>query len=341
MKVMHILTTNRFSGAENVVCQIINLYKNSEIEMIYCSLDGDIKEILKNKNIPFYPLKKINYKEIKKAIKEYQPDIIHAHDIKASIFASFIKGKTIVSHIHGNSANMKKRSLKSFLYLLASKKFKHIFWVSDSSLNEYYYYRKVKNKSSILRNIVNKEEILEKANEFSTPLFDLVFLGRLTYLKDPERLMQIFKGIVSKRPESSLAIVGDGELKSSIEEFIKKENLSKNITMFGFQNNPYPYLKNSKIMIMTSRFEGTPMCALEAMSLNLPILSTPTDGLVQLIKHNESGFLSDNNEELVNKAIEILENKEILKNMQEKTKKHFLELNNIENYKEELERMYF
>ena len=49
MKVLHLLSTNKFSGAENVVCQIINLFQNeSNYKMFYCSPDGEIKETLKN-----------------------------------------------------------------------------------------------------------------------------------------------------------------------------------------------------------------------------------------------------------------------------------------------------
>ena len=46
MKVLHILASNRFSGAENVVCQIVDMFKG-EIEMAYCSPDGDIRNSLK------------------------------------------------------------------------------------------------------------------------------------------------------------------------------------------------------------------------------------------------------------------------------------------------------
>lgn len=341
-KIMHLLTTDRFSGAENVVCQIMNLYKNdNSTDMIYCSLEGPIKNNLNTLHLPFYPLKKFSYKEVKKAIEMYQPDIIHAHDIKASIIASFFRKKTIISHIHGNSANMKKISLKSILYLSASKRFKHIFWVSDSSLKEYYFYKKIKSKSSILRNIVNQEQIKTKTKEFDSKNFDIIFLGRLTYLKNPERLIEIFKQIVNKRNKTTMAMVGDGELKEQIETLIKQEKLEKNITMFGFQSNPYPYLNNSKIMIMTSRFEGTPMCALEAMSLGIPIVSTPTDGLVQLIEQNKSGFLSDENVEISNKIIELLENQQKYQSMSKETQKKFLQFNDIKKYKEQLNKIYF
>ena len=122
MKIMHLLATNSFSGAENVVCQIIDMYKNDkDLDMVYCSPNGKIKNKLVEKNIKFYPLNKLNYSSIKKAIMDFEPDIIHAHDIKATIYASlFSKKCKIISHVHGNSIDMRKTSLKSLLFLIVS-----------------------------------------------------------------------------------------------------------------------------------------------------------------------------------------------------------------------------
>ena len=124
MKILHLLSTNSFSGAENVVCQIISMYSNEKnVTMIYCSPDGKIREKLLEKKIDFLPLEKLNYASMKKAILKYKPDVIHAHDIKASICASlFSKNIEVISHIHGNSLSMRKVSLKSILFLLVSKK---------------------------------------------------------------------------------------------------------------------------------------------------------------------------------------------------------------------------
>ena len=53
MKVMHLLQSNRFSGAENVVCQIISMCKDENIEFVYCSQNGQIKEALDERKIKY------------------------------------------------------------------------------------------------------------------------------------------------------------------------------------------------------------------------------------------------------------------------------------------------
>lgn len=88
-----------------------------------------------------------------------------------------------------------------------------------------------------------------------------------------------------------------------LKEYINNNNLNNNVFLLGFQTNPYVYIKNSKIMLLTSIYEGTPMCALEALCLGKPIVSTPTDGMKDLIKQGFNGFLSDKDDELINNII--------------------------------------
>ena len=53
MRIIHLLQSSKFSGAENVVCQIISMMENDDVEMAYCSCDGQIREALSERNIKF------------------------------------------------------------------------------------------------------------------------------------------------------------------------------------------------------------------------------------------------------------------------------------------------
>ncbi len=313
MKVLHLLTTNSFSGAENVACQIIAMFKsNKNIEMIYCSPDGAINDALKERGVPFFPISVFNKKNVKTAIKQIKPDIIHAHDMRASFIASRVCKKIpIVSHIHNNNFDSRKISIKSFAYLYAIRKIKHIFWVSNSSFNGYAFHKLMKKKSSILYNIINIDELYEKVNKDDGIYdYDIIFLGRLTYPKNPLRLIEICKKVVNENNNIKIAIVGTGEMFDEIKELVNSEKLSSNIHFYGYVLNPTKILKNSKVMLMTSIYEGTPMCVLEAQALGVPVVSTPVDGLKDLIVNGENGFLSNDNNELVKYLLAIIEDKE-------------------------------
>lgn len=343
IKVLHLISTDVFSGAENVACQIIKKFENNEnYDMVYCSKLGKNEERLSDLNINILPIKKFDYFCVKEAVKKFKPDIIHGHDIRASIVASLFNNKAkIISHIHANHENMRKFNLKTFLYSLTIKKYSKIIWVSQSALDSFYYLDRVKNKSIVLYNVIDSRALFDKIekdnNEYN---FDLVYIGRLNYQKNPERLIKIIDKVREEKKNLKVAIIGDGNLKDNIQKLIKEKKLESVVKVFGFMNNPYKVLYSSKLMIMTSRYEGTPMCALEAMTFGKPIISTITDGLADIIENDKTGFLSNSDQELVGKIIEILDDEKKYISMSSNVKIKNEEINNIEKYCERMRKIY-
>ncbi len=344
MKVLHVLASSKYSGAENVVCQIIEMFRNDgDIEMAYCSPYGEINNTLSDKNIEYMPLKRLSLSEITKVVKFYKPDVIHCHDLKASILCSFVKGAKIVSHIHGNKSNMSKVSLKSLMFKLASRNIKNIVWVSNTCYQDYKFKKNVSQKSVILPNIISVEEIKKDVKKDSRVYknYDIVFLGRLVFEKNPVRLIEIANLLKNEIGDFKFAIVGDGVLRKEVELKIKEYNLQNNIELLGFVSKPFKLLSSSKIMLMTSIMEGTPMCALEALSLGVPVISTKTDGMIDLIQNGVNGFLYDTNSQAQEMICDLLKNEENLSLLKMQSSKFAEEYNNIHKYKEVLKGIYF
>lgn len=343
MRIIHLLQSPRFSGAENVVCQIIGMFKNdSEYEMMYCSRDGQIREALVERDIPFIPIDDICADEVKRVIKEYKPDVIHAHDMRASFVAAKAShGTPIISHIHNNSFDSRGLSLKSLAYLYAAFKSRHIFWVSDSSFNGYAFHRLLSIKSEILYNIINIEALYKKM-KFDTKNYDydIVYLGRLSQPKNPARLLKVLRKVVDRKQDTRIAIVGTGELERSVHEEAGRLGLNHNIDFLGFVNNPYKILHDAKLMLMTSLWEGTPMCVLEAMSLGVPVVSTPTDGVKVVVESGETGYLSDNDNELADFCCRLLSDSRLRATQSENAKNRARSLMNMDDYKKKISQAY-
>lgn len=302
MRILHLLTSDRFSGAENVVCQIINLFNaESGIEMIYCSPDGEIEKSLKERGIPFSPLSNFSFSSVHNKISKIKPDIIHAHDMRASVMATLAAPNIpLISHIHVNNYDTRALSVKAILYYIAAIKAKHIFWVSRSSFDGYLFHNKLKNKSEVLTNIIDISMLFEKAREDNnTYHYDIVYLGRLSTQKNPQKLMRVIGGVVKAFPDVKVAVIGTGELLETVRKQAGEYGIDKNVDFLGFVSNPYKMLQDAKIMLMTSRWEGTPMSALEAMSLGIPIVSTPVDGMLDIVSNGVTGFLADSDDGLV------------------------------------------
>lgn len=312
MKVLHILYDNIFSGAQNVVCQIIDLYKTYEpdTEMVYVSPDGPIREALDARGIRFHALEKWSVGSVKKVIDEEKPDLIHAHDMRASVAAALASGSVpVISHIHNNNYNSRGLSLKSIIYGIAALKVKHIFWVSKSSYEGFKFSKCFEEKSSVLYNVIDCGKIHEHAEAAEIKAaYDIVYVGRLTYQKNPERLIKVFAKVAMEKTDATFAIVGDGELKEQLEKLVLQlpPEIRGRISLLGYQKNPYGIMEKAKVMLMTSRWEGTPMCILEAQEFGLPVVSTPSDGIADIIVSGENGFLEKEDDELAQRCLLLL-----------------------------------
>ena len=185
MVILHILNTGSFSGAENVVISIINEFQKrniENIELIYVSLEGSIRERLEKEKIKYEPIKKMSVGEIKRVIKKYNPDIIHAHDFTASIICAVSAQKIpVISHIHNNCPWLKKICLKTLAYGMTCFKYKYMLGVSDSVFEEFIFGRFFDKKEKIVGNPISVELIRRKTDgSNSGEEYDIAFLGRLS-----------------------------------------------------------------------------------------------------------------------------------------------------------------
>lgn len=334
MKVLHVLYSQIYTGAEKVAAQIITAFEG-KVDMAYASLDSDsVWEILDGMGIKHYSFDELTPAQLGKIIKEYQPDVIHAHDMRASFVSALCCGKIpLISHIHNNAYDSRGLSPKSIAYLIAGFKAKHILWVSNSSYEGYIFHKLFAKKSSVLYNIIDAARIyaMRDADEKSYD-YDMIYVGRLTYQKDPQRLMGLCRLLQAQKPDIKVAIVGAGELEQETRTLCWELKLENNVDFLGFQSNPIKMVSDSKVMILTSRWEGTPMCALEAMALGTPVVSTPTDGMKDLIENGENGYLSDSDEELAASVLKLLTDAEHRKLLSENTKQKFARINDEEAY---------
>jgi glycosyltransferase involved in cell wall biosynthesis len=231
--------------------------------------------------------------------------------------------------------------LKSIAYLKAAAKARHIFWVSQSAFEGYAFHKLFLKKSSVLYNIINIRRLLEKAeSDINHYDYDVVFLGSLIYPKNPHKLIDVCCDLVAKKNDVRIAVIGTGDLEQEIIGLVAQKGLSDNIVFLGFQNNPYKIIKDAKCMIMTSRWEGTPMCALEGMALGVPMVATPVDGLKRLIVDGENGFLSDDDAVLAQRIFEIITIDGLHRSMSNDQLNKSNKMNNSNYYREEIEKVY-
>lgn len=303
-KVLHLLASNKFSGAENVACNII---LNTKFNSFYCSPNGPIKDILKDKGINYLPIDKLTVKNVKKIVDENNITIIHAHDFKASFIASCIASDNVkvISHIHCNYNLLKMKKLVAFIYSKVQKKFSKVIVVSDEILEKASFGRKIAPKTEVLYNVINKNEIMNKSTAFTTDEYDLAFLGRLIDIKQPIFFIELVNDLKNSFPSIKACMVGNGDLYNNCENKINELKLNENIDLVGFKNNPFPYIKNSKVLILPSKYEGLPMSVIEAMVLGVPVVNSGVGGLSKVFENNQE-YICHNKHEYINEIKKIL-----------------------------------
>lgn len=339
-KILHLLASNKFSGAENVACTIIENFEE-EFEMAYCSPYGSIEKTLKSKKIKYYGLEKFNRKNLKKVIKQFNPDIIHAHDYKASVLVAFsgFKGK-IISHLHNNCVFAKTWNIKTVIYNFSIKKYNKVIGVSDAVYNEAIFKKRLIGKYLTIYNYVDKEKIIKLSNEDNfDEFYDLFFIGRLTDSKKPLLFIKIVKELVKNNNNLKAAMIGDGELKNECIDLINSLSLNDNIELLGFIDNPFPIIKNCNIGIMPSKWEGFGLTAIESLILNKPVLNSGVGGLGEIFKNNQE-FICENIDEYINLINQLLNNLELYNEYSEAGKTIVNKFSNIEKWKKTLNYIY-
>ncbi len=136
---------------------------------------------------------------------------------------------------------------------------------------------------------------------------DLLYLGRFTFQKRLDLLLRCFRRLLYYYP-AKLWLVGEGKKEKMLRDLVRKWHLGKSVTFFPPQANVATVLKRARVLVFSSAFEGTPMAALEAMAMGVPVLSSNYPGAYTLIDEGKNGHLYSNCREFAKKAAMLLKN---------------------------------
>jgi len=116
-------------------------------------------------------------------------------------------------------------------------------------------------------------------------------VGRLDPLKDQATLLKAFAVVRSALPDAKLVIVGDGPLRSELEELAVQIGVQGAVRFVGTRGDVADILRAFDVFVLSSTHEGLPLALLEAMSTGLPVVATAVGGVPRVVEHTASGFL--------------------------------------------------
>jgi CDP-glycerol glycerophosphotransferase len=121
---------------------------------------------------------------------------------------------------------------------------------------------------------VHRKDTLRRLVPSIPGMTTFVSAGRLSPEKNHARLIRAFDIVHRDNPNTRLVIIGGGPLEAQLTALIAELGLVNEVTLAGWQHNPYAIMANSDCFVLSSDYEGQPMVLLEAMVLGLPVVTT-------------------------------------------------------------------
>lgn len=208
--------------------------------------------------------------------------------------------------------------------------FDTIVCVSKAVANSFIKYNKhLENKIKIIYNLldINKLEMLsnENINEMiNKDMLNCISVMRLDENKDPLFIIDIAIELKKNNVNFCWRILGDGPLFNKTKYKIEVNDLKNNVILYGYVNNPYPYLKKSDLYISTSKSEGFGLSIVEALYFDLDVLCAKYDAVDEVLD-NKNGMI-------INKSLSEYVN--VIKNSLYKRNKHYILHSNEDVMKE-------
>lgn len=221
--------------------------------------------------------------------------------------------KTILFYgvmLHANASGIKRTIYKAFERW--SLRYVNYFIIGSDEIHEFV----LSSEYNGITLPMKKSVRLPKPDRRIKPIPKrIIWCGRLEDVKDPLRAIRVFKKHVhSKHPDADLLICGDGSLKGQCLMHINDEP-DADIILAGQRHDMPLQFQKSSIFLITSKYEGSPDVALEAMAVGLPIVSTDVGGVSDFVKDNENGLLVKTDKEMGDALNYLIENPKIARHL--------------------------
>jgi glycosyltransferase involved in cell wall biosynthesis len=255
-------------------------------------------ELLLRFGIPYKQLPSLtfsNVREYKHSLKfileEFSPDIIHIHGAHELVFiAKGLSPSTpVVFTCHGYGTNYPWIDYSLSAYI-GNKWADRVIAVSNYDRDFLIRRGLDKNKISVIYNGISE---VEERKALPVTLKGLVIgtAARLTKIKGINYLIEAFSFLVKKYRELSLAILGDGEERKTLENLTGKLGIRESVYFLGSIPNAKSYFTNFDIFVLPSLMDFLPISILEALSVGRAVVATKVGGIPEIIEDGKSGIL--------------------------------------------------
>jgi glycosyltransferase involved in cell wall biosynthesis len=355
LKITHLITRLVVGGAqENTLATISGLRKKTGVEINLISgptigpegsLENEARKIFSDSPAnfvivpelirPVHPFKDfIALRKLEKILREQKPDLVHTHSGKAGILGRLAAKRAgvpiIIHHIHGPSFGKFQSAPANFIFTAAEKfaaRATDHFFVSANAMTRNYLAAGIGKPSMFTRIFsgFNLEPFLAAKNDLALreklkipgDAFVIGKIARLFKLKGHDDLLRAFAKILPQIPLARLLFVGDGSLRTQLENRAREMNLSGKVIFAGLvpPNEVARYVGIMDCVTHLSSREALSRALPQALAAAKPIVAYDFDGADEICLENETGFLvrTGEIETVVDKILLLAKNPELQK----------------------------
>jgi hypothetical protein len=294
MKILNVINSFEFGGAENLLYNSIPFYKNHNIQVDFLSLTNKL-DLLDGKEIKeIYYLNSTNSKNLKslflllKFISKKKYDIIHCHLFPSIYFISLAKKINLIEvpiiMTEHNTKNRRRnlnfmKPIEKFIY----KEFDKIICISKGTSDKLVeWIPELENKINIVNNGIDLKKFKHKkhCNINSKDEIKIIMVASFSSQKDQTTLIKAMTEVSAKY---KLYFAGDGKQINKSKSLVRKLNLEDRINFLGNQSNIPELLSQMDLFVLSSNWEGFGLVVIEAMASGLPVIATDVPGVSNIV----------------------------------------------------------
>ncbi|MDN5211444.1 glycosyltransferase family 4 protein [Fulvivirgaceae bacterium BMA12] len=351
-KVVYIGHSARLDGAERCFLESIRALKLKEVEVIaFLPSEGPLCEKLTAIGVPYHILnfprwmrkneisgvKKIKFvlwqfslvRKFKKKLLELKPDYVITNTVVISPFAAIASKKLGIPHFwyihefgdddHGIQFLFSRKRTGEIIDKYSRKVF-----VNSNIIREKFQQIISPDKMELLHYAVENEEnsngnVAGNEPSRNDEKLNILLLGRMVEKKGQAEAVRGIAALKQKGYTVKLTMVGGGKssFKNELKALIQSRGVSEEVEIIDFTSEPMKYLENSDIVLMCSKCEAFGRVTVEAMKKGKPVVGANTGATPEIIKDGFNGkiYVHGDEDDLANKIIYFIDNKDKLQEM--------------------------
>lgn len=304
MKILHVIDSGGFYGAEAMLLELALEQKKADHQVTICSIgtpnqaEKPIEKACRKHGVDVFPLRMkaglniLGGMEIVRYAKHNQFDLFHSHGYKGNILLGilpkFVRRLPLVITLHGwtSTKGLTKMRLYEVLDSFLLSRMDAIVVVSEAMLHRKGISgRKLINLSVISNgislNVPKAQEddpvlVLIRNLKANGPLVGSI--GRLSYEKGFDILLEGFRQVLDSYPNANLVIIGEGRLKNELESQARQLGIYDKVYFLGYLSGADKFIAEFDVYVNSSRTEGTPITLIECLRAGVNIVATNVGG---------------------------------------------------------------